>query len=224
VYKHLNPQTIRYEVEQSLKRLKTDRIDLYQTHWQDPTTPIGDTMAELEKLRDEGKIRAIGVSNATPEQMNAYLAAGRIDSDQEKYSMLDREREADNLPYCRNHDLAFLAYSPLAQGLLTGKVGPERTFDEGDQRNKNPRFSRENRERIQAMLAEFAPIAAELTLTLGQLAIAWTLAQPGCSHVLVGARNPTQVLENAGAGTRPLPADAAARISDILEKHTGTLS
>jgi aryl-alcohol dehydrogenase-like predicted oxidoreductase len=220
VYKYLGPESIRYEVEQSLKRLKTDWIDLYQTHWQDPTTPIGETMAELEKLKQEGKIRAIGVSNATPEQMDEYLAVGRIESDQELYSMLDRDKEADNLPHCLENRLAFLAYSPLAQGLLTGKVGPDRTFSEGDQRSRKARFSRKNRERVQAMLAEFSPIASDLGLSLAQLTIAWTFVQPGCSHVLVGARNPTQAEENARAGTELLTEDVVTRMTEILESHS----
>ena len=122
VYKYLRPDSIRAELEQSLTRLGTTYVDLYQTHWQDPTTPIADTMAAPVKLKEQGKIRAIGVSNANVEHMKAY---GPIDADQEKYSMLDRDMERNgSLPHCRQHNIAVLAYSPLANGLLTGKIGP----------------------------------------------------------------------------------------------------
>ncbi|MFW6256159.1 MAG: aldo/keto reductase, partial [Candidatus Sumerlaeota bacterium] len=119
IYKNLKPESIRLEIERSLKRLNVETIDLYQTHWQDKTTPIEDTMAELEKIRDEGKIRAIGVSNATVAQMQKY---GQIDSDQEKFSMLDRPmQKKGQLEFCRKNNIAVLAYSPLELGLLTGK-------------------------------------------------------------------------------------------------------
>ena len=152
VYKCLRPESIREEIASSLRRLDTDHIDLYQTHWQDSTTPIADTMAALEKLRDEGKIRAIGVCNANREQLNAY---GPIDSDQEKYSMLDREIETNGmLAHCRENDIAVLAYSPLANGLLTGKIRPDRQFGPGDLRRGNRRFTPANVERINAMLQQ----------------------------------------------------------------------
>jgi len=221
VYRYLGPESIRYEVEQSLKRLRTDYIDLLQTHWQDPTTPIEDTMGELLRLKDEGKIRAIGVSNVTVEQLEAYRRVGPVDSDQELYSMLDRRIEADLLPYCREHNIAVLAYSPLAQGLLTGKVGPEREFPQGDMRRNNPRFSVENRRHIAAMLDEFRPIADDRGITLTQLVIAWTVAQPGLTHALVGARNPEQVEENAGAGDVELTAEELNVINNAISKYHG---
>jgi len=219
VYKYLGPESVRYEVEQSLARLKTDRIDLYQTHWQDKTTPIEETMAELLKLKDEGKIRAIGVSNATPRQMDRYRKAGPIASDQERYSMLDREHEKDCLPYCEKHGLAFLAYSPLAQGLLTGKIRSDRKFAPGDQRRKKPRFSLENRLRVGAMLEQFRPIAERHGATLAQLAIAWTVRQPGCTHALVGARSPEQAQENAKAGDIELDEQELLAIQRAIDEH-----
>ena len=200
VYKCLSPETIRYEVERSLSRLGTDCIDLFQTHWPSSTTPIADTMETLMKLKDEGKIRAIGCSNASPGQMDEYRATGQLDTDQELFSMLDRKHEQDDLPYCAEHGISFLAYSSLGQGLLTGKIGPERTFREGDQRSKKPRFSVENRQKVMTMLDAFRPIAERHEVSLGQLAIAWTLARPGCSHALVGARTVEQATENARAG------------------------
>lgn len=207
VYRYLGPESIREEVEMSLRRLKTDRIDLYQTHWQESTTPISDTMETLLKLKKEGKIRAIGVSNVSVAQLDEYRKTGVIDSDQEKYSMLHRAPESGLLPYCAKNNIAFLAYSPLAQGLLTGKVGPDRTFGKGDQRNNNSLFSADSRRAIAQMLEKFGPIAEARGATVGRLAIAWALQQTGCSHALVGARTPDQARENAGAGDLTLSSD-----------------
>jgi aryl-alcohol dehydrogenase-like predicted oxidoreductase len=219
IHRCLTPAMIRYEIEQSLMRLGVDCIDLYLTHWQDNTTPVGETMGELLKLKEEGKIRAIGCSNATPKQMEAYRSVGPLDVDQEKYSMLDRAQDDGNLPYCAQHRMAFLAYSPLAQGLLTGKIGSGRNFAAGDQRAGAPRFSPTNRLKIAAMLAEFQPIAAAHQLSLGQLAIAWTVAQPGCTHALVGARTAAQAVENAKAGTARLTHDEVASMCQSIARH-----
>lgn len=219
VHRFLGAESVRHEVEQSLKRLQTDYIDLMQTHWQDPTTPISETMGALMDLKSEGKIRAIGVSNVSVEQMDAYRAAGQLDTDQEQYSMIDREIEATLLPYTRQHNIAMLAYSPLALGLLTGKIGPERTFEGDDQRIGEPRFSVENRARIAALLDDFKPIADAHRLTIPQLVIAWTAAQPGITHVLVGARNRAQAEENAAAGRAGLSPDVVATLTNILARH-----
>jgi len=219
VHKYLNPDSIRREVEQSLTRLHTDYIDLYQTHWQDSATPIADTMSCLLKLKDEGKIRAIGCSNATAAQMTEYGAVGPLDTDQERYSMLDREIESDQLPFCREHNVAILAYSPLALGILTGKIGPEREFGEGDLRNDNPRFSADNREKIIRMLEEFKPVAEAHNITMAQLIIAWTINRPGVTHALCGARNPQQAIENAAAGDVILSDDDISKIDTAYEKY-----
>ncbi|GAB4241139.1 MAG: aldo/keto reductase [Acidobacteriota bacterium] len=223
VYRYLGADSIREEVEASLRRLQVDVIDLYQTHWQDPTTPIAETMETLERLREEGKIRAIGVSNATVEQIMEYQRYGVVDSDQEKYSMLDRKLESSNLPYCRKHGIAFLAYSPLANGLLTGKITPEREFAEGDLRRDHPRFSVENRRRVLRFLAEIEPIAEARGLTISQLVIAWTLAQPGVTHALVGARNVEQAVANAAAGDVELSPEELRAIEEALERHRGEI-
>jgi aryl-alcohol dehydrogenase-like predicted oxidoreductase len=210
VYKCLRPESIRQEVERSLARLGVAQIDLYQTHWQESTTPIADTMAMLLKLKDEGKIRAIGVSNANLDQLKAY---GAIDSDQEKYSMLDRNLEQNGmLDYCRGQGIAVLAYSPLANGLLTGKIRPDREFGPGDLRRGNRRFTPANIERVNAMLESLHPIADRHRTTIGQLVIAWTYMQPGMTCVLCGARDPQQAIENAGAGHIELSAEEIATI------------
>ncbi|MBO6513821.1 MAG: aldo/keto reductase [Phycisphaerales bacterium] len=200
-----NPDSIRQEVELSLKRLQTDYIDLYQTHWQEEETPIEDTMGTLVKLKEEGKIRAIGVCNATPEIMDRYRSVGQLDSDQEQYSMIHRKMEGDaespdQLGYCLKKNTAVLAYSPLVLGLLTGKVGPEREFPESDLRSRQKRFSKANRQKVADLLAEFEPISAKHGCSMAQLVIAWTTHQPGLTHALVGARTAKQAKENAAAG------------------------
>ena len=219
VSRYLGAESIRHELEESLRRLGTDYIDLYQTHWQDSTTPIARTMETLVRLKEEGKIRAIGVSNATLQELQEYEVTAAIDTDQEKYSMLQRMYEADLLPHCREKKVAFLAYSPMAKGLLTGKAGPERQFHGDDHRASDPLFTPENRRKVARFLEELDPLARELGLTLTQLVIAWTAIQPGVTHVLCGARNAAQAVENAAAGNVPLSAEIAKRIDALLEKN-----
>ena len=127
VHRYLGPELIAHELNESLKRLRTDYIDLYITHWQDPTTPIAETMGALEDLRKAGKIRTIGASNVSAADIVGYVAAGTLDAIQEQYSMVHRDIEAELVPLCARHGIAILSYSSLALGLLTGKIGPERT-------------------------------------------------------------------------------------------------
>lgn len=219
IHKYLSGDAIRADVEASLKRLGVECIDLMQTHWQDTTTPIEETMTTLMALKDEGKIRAIGVSNASLEQIREYQKFGVVDTDQEKYSMLDRGIEETNLPHCQKNSIAVLAYSPMALGILTGKVGPERTFNEGDLRKHNPRFTLENRKAVLAFLDEIRPIAEAHQATLAQTVIAWTVAQPGLTHALVGARTAEQAIENAKAGEIEFTGDELQGMNTALERH-----
>jgi methylglyoxal reductase len=214
IYKNQRPESIRRELEASLKALGTDYIDLYQTHWQDPSTPIKDTVGELQRLKDEGKIRAVGVCNATVDDLAAY---GPIASDQEKYNLLDRNIEQNGiLDWCRRKGAGVLPYSPLANGLLTGKISPDRQYGEGDLRKMNPRFRRDNVERVNAMLATLRPIAQRHQATIGQLVIAWTIAQPGIACVLCGARDAAQAAENAAAGGITLAAEEIEAIGSAV--------
>ncbi|MGG2473794.1 aldo/keto reductase, partial [Rhizobium sp. BR5] len=148
VHRYLGAASIRYEVEESLKRLGTDYIDHYVTHWQDATTPIAETVETLVRMKEEGKIRSIGASNVSPADLEAYIATGALDAIQEEYSMVKRDIETTLLPLCRKNSVSVLSYSSLALGLLSGKVGPERVFAEDDQRHGNPRFSQANRQKI----------------------------------------------------------------------------
>lgn len=217
VYRNLRPHSIRHECEQSLQRLGVDAIDLYQCHWPDPTTPLDETMDALLRLCDEGKIRAIGVSNFTPEMMERCLAKGRLASNQPKYNALERDVEKDVLPFCVKHDIGVLAYSPIAQGLLTGRVTMDREFSEGDIRRTRPWFLPENRRRILQMLETWKPIAQAHGATLGQVAINWVISQKGVTSALVGARNEEQVTENARAGKFQLTPEQLQTIRQSIE-------
>ncbi|HEY3450469.1 MAG TPA: aldo/keto reductase [Myxococcales bacterium] len=221
VRRSLSPKTLRVEVEQSLKRLGTDRIDVLQTHWQavpPAATPIAETMACLMDLKKQGKLRAIGVSNATPAQMEEYRAAGVLDVCQPRYSMLDRAIEKDVLPYCQQKGIATFVYSPLEQGLLTGAIGMERTLSEDEYRNVIPWFRPDNRRRVLELLAAWKDLTEKYRCTLGQLVIAWTVAQPGVTVALCGARKAANAVENAKAGDLELEAADRSRMRKDVEK------
>jgi aryl-alcohol dehydrogenase-like predicted oxidoreductase len=216
IHKCLDPDLVRADLEASLRRLRTDRIDLYLTHWQDATVPIEDTMALLLDFKKQGKIRAIGACNAKVEDLERYRSRGTLDADQERFSMLDRDLEKAQLPWCRRNNVAVLAYSPLHHGLLTGKIPVEREFKEGDLRRGHPSFTPENLRRTGAFLDRIKPIADRRGLTVGQLVIAWTVAQPCVTHALVGARTPEQAIENANAGSIELTPDELGLIASAL--------
>ncbi len=219
VHRYLGKDAIIHEVEQSLRRLGTDYIDHYITHWQDPTTPVAETMEALEALKTAGKIRSIGASNCAPADVRAYLAAGQLDAVQEEYSMVQRGLEAEMLPLCVEENVSVLSYSSLALGLLTGKVGPDREFTGDDQRKDNPRFSQGNRVKVAALMDQIAPIAEAHSATIAQVVIAWTLQQPGITFSLCGARDAAQAVENAKAGLLRLSAEELAAISTAAGVH-----
>ena len=216
IHKYLGAERIRKDLETSLKRLGTDYVDLLLTHWQDPTTPLEETAACLEGLKKQGKIRAYGACNAMPGDLTRY---GALDADQERYSMLDRKLESSNLPWCRDKRVAVLAYSPLEHGLLTGKVTAGRVFKEGDLRLGHPSFTPEHLERVGGLLDRLRPVAERHAATLSQLVIAWTIAQPGITHALVGARTPDQARENARAGEIRLSPEDCAAIDAALKGY-----
>jgi aryl-alcohol dehydrogenase-like predicted oxidoreductase len=219
VHRYLGAASIRYEVEESLKRLGTDYIDHYVTHWQDATTPIAETVETLVRLKDEGKIRSIGASNVSPEDLVAYIATGALDAIQEEYSMVRRDIETTLLPLCRTSAVSVLSYSSLALGLLSGKVGPERVFAGDDQRKGNPRFSQANREKIARLTRRLEPVAEAHGASIAQVVIAWTIAQPGITFSLCGARDPAQAVENAAAARLRLAENELALISAGVAEH-----
>ncbi len=223
IYRSLHPETIRDEVESSLQRLGVDTIDLLQTHWpsvEPDKTPIAETVGCLMELKKQGKIRAIGVSNVSLEELKENIASGDIDTNQPRYSMLYRLIEDDILPCCIENKVSTLAYMPIEQGLLTGKVGMDRTFREGEWRSNqdwNPWFKLENRKKILDLLASWEELTEKHSCSLAQLTLAWTVSQPGVTHALVGARTTVQAEDNAQAGNIELdPADVARIRSDVL--------
>lgn len=223
IHRHLGPASIRAELEASLRRLGTDRVECYITHWQDPLTPIAETMGALLDLKAEGKIGSIGVSNVSEDDLSAYLAAGQVDAVQSLYSMLDRGIERAVVPLARSGGVSVMGYSSLALGLLTGTIGPDRAFTGDDQRATHPRFSPANRARAAAFAEELRPLARSHNATVGGLAIAWTLQRPGVGFALCGARNGHQARDNAAAGRLRLSVTDIAAIDDALERHLGPL-
>lgn len=221
IFRTLDEASIRWELDQSLVRLGTDYIDLYQTHWPDPETEFDVVVATLEKLREEGRIRAWGLCNEPPERIAEATRLGAISTDQERYSLLDREQDSANLPVCEEFDVGFLCYSPIAQGLLTGKMDGKRDFSDNDLRAANPRFAPAVLDAVQAVLAPVKSLARDRGLTTAQLVLAWTLQQPGVSHVLVGTRDVEQAAANALAGTIDLDSEELAMISQAADAWPG---
>lgn len=213
----LTAESIIEECEASLLRLGVETIDLYQCHFPDTTAPAEETMSALLSLKEQGKIQAIGVSNFSPAQMDEFLAFGPLACNQPKYSLLAREMEKDVLPFCRENGLGILAYSPLGQGLLTGKVTLERTFEKGDVRASLPWFQPRNRRRILEALKRIQSIAKVHRASVAQLAISWVISQPGVTSAIVGARSPVQVEENAGAAELHLTEEDLNRVGKAFE-------
>ena len=224
---HLKYDQVIEACEGSLKNLKTDYLDLYQIHWPSGSfnteiVPIEETMSALNKLKEQGKIRAIGVSNFSRAQLEEASQYGRIDSLQPPYSLFWRQVEKDALPYCVENSISILAYSSLAQGLLTGKFERGHKFEEGDNRTKNKLFKGENYERAQQALDKLRPIAERHQCSLAQLSLAWLIAQPQ-SNAITGVRNADQATKNAAAADVQLSPDELQEIDAIGRSVTDYL-
>jgi aryl-alcohol dehydrogenase-like predicted oxidoreductase len=180
-------------------------------------------MDTLIRLKEEGKIRAVGVSNVSLAQLKKYQKRGAVESVQEEYSMLNRDVEANLLPYCRENEIAVLSYSPLAQGLLAGTASPEREFPEGDFRRSHPRFSYENRMKAANLMRSIEPIARNHGVSLAHVSIAWTFSSAHASHTLVGARSPEQAQESALAGGLELNESDVAFINQQVERYAADI-
>lgn len=218
VYKYAGKESIIKECEDSLQRLGTDYIDLYQIHWPDKTTPIQETMEAVAKLIEQGKVRYAGVCNYNVEQLTEARKYVNLVSDQVPYSMAKRAIEADTIPYCIQNNLSILAYSPLERGLLTGKMKPGHPFAPDDHRANLYFFKDENLQRVNTFLAQIAPLANDKQVTIGQLVLKWTLEQPGITIALTGARNDKQALENAAAADVTLSASEKEFITGQLNE------
>jgi len=223
VYRNSKPDSVIYECEQSLKRLGVDVIDLYQVHWPDTTTPVEDTMHALVKLQEQGKIRAIGVSNYDATWLAGAIKVAPLASLQPPYSLIQRKIEPEILPFCREHNIGVIVYSPLERGLLTGKVGPDRKFPAGDHRASHKFFTIENRERVAKALDQIRPIADAHGASLAQVVINWTIHEPGITAALVGARDADQATHNAGALRFALSPDERAAIRHAFDAPSAAM-
>jgi aryl-alcohol dehydrogenase-like predicted oxidoreductase len=193
VFRDSRPARIRKEIEDSLQRLRTDVIDLYQVHWPDLEAPIAETAATLEDLRREGKIRAIGVSNYAPAQMDAFRAAARLDAVQPPYNLFEREIEADVLPYAKRTGLTVLSYGALCRGLLSGSMSAKTTFEGDDLRKVDPKFQGERFRQYLTAVDELNKLAREhFGKSVLALALRWVLDQ-GPTIALWGARRPDEL-------------------------------
>src|SRR5258705_5851225 len=197
IYKYAGKESIIKECEDSLRRLGTDYIDLYQIHWPDTTTPIEETMETIALLIEQGKVRYAGVCNYNVAQLEEAQKYVNIVSNQVPYSMVMRDIEEDVVPYCLENNTSILAYSPLERGLLTGKMRPGHVFAEGDHRADLYFFNDENIKRTNIFLKKIQPWAAEKGVTFAQLVLRWTIEQPGITIALAGARNQRKSVEKA---------------------------
>jgi myo-inositol catabolism protein IolS len=216
---HLKHDQVQAACHRSLKNLQTDYIDLYQIHWPSGSfgtrlVPIAETMEALNDLKQQGKIRSIGVSNFSRAQLQEALEYGQIDSLQPPYSLFWRHVEKEAMSFCIQNNITILAYAPMAQGLLTGKFGPDHRFAKGDIRAKNRLFQPENYARAQQALAKLRPVAEQKGVTLAQLALAWVISHPQACAI-AGARNADQAAENAKAGSISLSEHELTRIECI---------
>jgi aryl-alcohol dehydrogenase-like predicted oxidoreductase len=217
VVRDSSPGWLREGVEQSLRHLGLEAIDLYQVHWPDPDTPLEETASALAELVQEGKLRHVGVSNFSAEEMAEFDRTLALETLQPPYHLFRREIEQDVLPWCREHDVGVLAYGPLAHGLLSGRFGPGDELPADDWRSGSPMFQGEAFERNLQTVEQLERFAGERGYTVAQLAVAWTLAQPGVQVAITGARRPDHIEGVAPAAEIELSDDDLAEIDRIMQ-------
>ena len=197
VHRYGGYETALRDVEDSLRRLQTDYIDLIQLHWPDTTTPIDETMRAMEKMLQDGKVRAVGVCNYNAAQLREAEQTVKLASNQMPYSMLKRDIEKEVVPYALENNLSIIAYSPMERGLLTGKYQTQQTLAEGDHRNEY--FKRFDFNAVKKLTDNLHELSAKYNATTAQLVLAWTFHQPAVATALAGARNAQQAEENSKA-------------------------
>ena len=219
------------EIDESLRRLNTDYIDIYQLHWPDPNTPIEETMETLNSLKEAGRIRYIGVSNFSVKLTKRAMEAGTIVSHQGLYNMLERNPESyheipldyrvqeEILPFCQEHGLAFFPYSPLFQGLLTGTFKASGNFDDSDMRANNPKLTGESFQSYLERVEKLKDFAQEITKPLSQIAINWLIKQEAVTSVICGAQNIHHVEENVASTEWELTDEMMKQIEEILASY-----
>lgn len=210
-----SPEWLREGLEQSLRNLGTDYIDIYQVHWPDPNTPFAQTAAALDEFVRQGKVRYVGVSNFDEAQMSEFERTRKIDSLQPPYHLFRREIEESVLSYCRDQGIGVFCYGPLAHGLLSGKLTPQWQFDSDDWRAGSKLFTGSTFQQTLERVDAIRQLAHRSGYTVPQLAVAWTLVNPAVDASIVGARNPGQIEETAPASEIDLDSDTRAELERI---------
>jgi aryl-alcohol dehydrogenase-like predicted oxidoreductase len=215
------PEHIREACEGSLQRLGVDAIDLYYLHRVDPEVPVEESYGAMAELVAEGKVRSLGLSEVDVETLERAAAIHPLAALQSELSLWTRDALAEVLPWCIEHDVAFVPFAPLGRGFLTGKLPVDSTFGDGDFRRKNPRFQPESLEQNQAIVERVRAVADEASATPAQVAIAWVLAQGENVIPIPGTKRLRYLEENVGAADVELDADTVARL-DALPAPAGT--
>jgi aryl-alcohol dehydrogenase-like predicted oxidoreductase len=217
----LKEQSLRREVENSLRRLQVDTIDLYQIHWPNPEPDIEEGWSTLAKLKSEGKLRYIGVSNFNVEQMERARKIAPITSLQPPYSLIKPDVEHEILPYCQEHNIGVIVYSPMMSGLLTGKMTKERidNFPEDDWRKRDEEFQEPHLSRNLKLAGLLQEIGYPYNRTTAEVAVAWTLRHPAVTGAIVGGRRPEQIEEIVGAAEFRLSESELEQIERFLQEN-----
>ncbi len=211
-----SPETLKHHLEESLRRLATDRVELLYLHAPDPEIPIAESAGALRELLDAGKTRAVGLSNASTDELAKFAAVCPLTAYQPHYNMLQREIEAGQLPWCREHGVSVVVYWPLMKGLLAGKLPRDHVFAARDGRAKYPMFRGDEWQKNQDFLEKLRPLAAKAGKSVAKLVINWTIHQPGITAALCGAKRPEQIREDAGGMGWSLTLDQLAAIDQAL--------
>ncbi|MGP4074982.1 aldo/keto reductase [Halobacillus sp. K22] len=220
VFRNGSKERIHKEVEDSLQRLQTDYIDIYQVHWPDPITPIHETAEALHYLHKQGKIKAIGVSNFSPEQMDIFREAAPIHTLQPPYNLFERDIEKDILPYVQEHNMTTISYGSLCRGLLSGKMSSDREFEGDDLRNDDPKFQQPRFKQYLNAVQELDQLAQNrYGKRVLHLALRWVLDQPGSGVALMGGRRPDQLDPVKEVENFSIDQETMQDIDEILQKH-----
>ena len=214
-----SPATLRRQCDESLRRLQTDRVELYYLHAPDPKVPLAESAGAIRDLIEAGKARSAGLSNTTVEQLEEFHRVCPLSAFQPHYNMLQREIEGAQLPWCRERNVSVMVYWPLMKGLLAGRLPRDHVFDPRDGRRKYPMYHGEEWRKNQDFLDELRPIAAETGRTVAQVVVNWTIHRPGITVALCGAKRPEQIRDNAGAMGWRLTDEQTARINRAIERR-----
>ena len=219
VHRNLQAKSVRRECEDSLRRLQVDVIDLYQIHW--PSEDLEEGWAELARVREEGKVRWIGVSNFDTDELRRAQKIAPVTSLQPPYSLIRREMESEILPYCRSNGIGVIVYSPMASGLLTGAMTRERVakLPESDWRSRDAEFTEPKLSNNLALVERLRKVGEKYGRPPGQIAVAWTLRNPAVTAAIVGARNAQQVEKNVGGAELQLTEEDVTEIEGVNERE-----